>query len=323
MFDEASNVPDSIFEVAFGGLTDGEPMLFAWGQPSRSNGKFYEICFGSLRNRWNQRTIDSRKSRFTNKELIEQWRVDNGEDSDFFRVGVLGIPPRASELQYIDSDRIFGAQNRDTFHLENEPPVVGVDVARGGKANTVFRFRRGTDARSIPPIRMSGEASRDSMAVVTKLLQVMNTEYGGVKPAWAFVDSGYGGSIVDRCHQLGYTNVTEVRFGAACPDRVHYANTRAWMWSRLREFLSRGAIDKDPRLATDLAGPAAKMDRQDRICLESKEEMEKRGLDSPDDGDALALTFARDMLPIEEQPDEGECEEIYMNNPSSWMKSRF
>jgi hypothetical protein len=49
----------------------------------------------------------------------------------------------------------------------------------------------------------------------------------------------------------------------------------------------------DTRLATDLTGPAAKMDRQDRICLESKEEMEKRGLDSPDDGDALALTFAQ------------------------------
>ena len=82
LFDEASNIPDAIWDVAFGGLTDGEPMFFAWGQPSRSNGKFHEITFGSLRNRWNHRTIDSRKSRFTNKELIEQWRVDYGEDSD-------------------------------------------------------------------------------------------------------------------------------------------------------------------------------------------------------------------------------------------------
>jgi hypothetical protein len=96
----------------------------------------------------------------------------------------------------------------------------------------------------------------------------------------AFVDSGFGGPIVDRCRQLGYTNVVEVQFGAACPDPRHYANMRAWMWSKVREFLTRGAIDKDTRLATDLAGPSAKMDRQDRICLESKEEMEKRGLDS-------------------------------------------
>ena len=179
---------------------------------------FTRSAFGSLRNRWNHRTIDSRKSRFTNKELIEQWCADYGEDSDFFRVRVLGIPPRASDLQYIDSDRIFAAQNREAFHFEDDPLVVGLDVARGGKANSVFRFRRGMDARSIPPIRISGEQSRDSMVLVTKLVQIMNTEYGGVKPAMAFVDSGFGGPIVDRCRQLGHTNVVEVQFGAACPD---------------------------------------------------------------------------------------------------------
>ena len=51
--------------------------------------------------------------------------------------------------------------------------------------------------------------------------------------------------------------------------------------------------------------------------------MEKRGLDSPDDGDALALTFAHEVPPVEEQPEEEECEEIQMYNPRSWMKSRF
>jgi len=176
------------------------------------------------------------------------------------------------------------------------------------------------DARSIPPIRISGEESRDSTVLVTKLLQVMDTAYNGVKPAVAFVDSGFGGPIVDRCRQLGHTKVIEVRFGAACPDPVHYANMRAWMWSRVREFLLDGAIDKDPRLATDLAGPAVKRDKRDRICLESKEEMEKRGLDSPDDGDALALTFAHPVLPPEEQLEEEESENIYGSRQGGWMR---
>ena len=321
LFDEASQIPDGIWDVANGGLTDGEPMFFAWGQPTRSNGRFHEISFGSLRNRWNHRTIDSRKSRFTNKDLIAQWCADYGEDSDYFRVRVLGIPPRASDLQYIDSDRIFAAQNREASHFQDDPLVVGLDVARGGKANSVFRFRRGLDARSIPPIRISGEESRDSMVLVTKLLQVMDTAYGGVKPTAAFVDSGYGGPIVDRCRQLGHTNVVEVRFGAICPDPVHFANMRAWMWSLVREFLQHGAIDKDTRLATDLAGPAVKMDKQDRICLESKEEMEKRGLDSPDDGDALALTFAHPVLPPKEQPDdEEEFGAQYEYRLGGWMR---
>jgi hypothetical protein len=46
-------------------------------------------------------------------------------------------------------------------------------------------------------------------------------------------------------------------------------------------------IDKETRLATDLAGLGVKREKQDRICLESKEEMEKRSL--PDDGDVLGL----------------------------------
>ena len=67
MFDEASLVPDKVWTVAQGGLTDGEPMFFAWGQPERNTGRFYEINFGSQEHRWNHRTIDSRQSRFTNK----------------------------------------------------------------------------------------------------------------------------------------------------------------------------------------------------------------------------------------------------------------
>ena len=48
LFDEASEVPDKVFQTAYGGLTDGEPMFFAWGQPVRNTGEFYRICFGDL-----------------------------------------------------------------------------------------------------------------------------------------------------------------------------------------------------------------------------------------------------------------------------------
>ena len=82
MFDEASHIPDEIWDVAQGGCTDGEPMFFAWGQPAKKSGRFYEICFGKMRDRWNVRCIDSRQSRFTNKALIEEWIQDYGEDSD-------------------------------------------------------------------------------------------------------------------------------------------------------------------------------------------------------------------------------------------------
>jgi len=317
LFDEASAIPDAIWEVAEGGLTDGEPMIFAWGNPTRNSGKFHRIVFGSERGRWNTRVVDSRTSKFTNKALIDEWLHDYGEDSDFFRVRVRGVAPRASDLQYIDSDRIFAAQNREPAYMPDDPLIVGVDVARGGLANTVFRFRRGRDAASIPPVRISGQDSRDSMRIAAKLTEVMSTMYAGVKPAAAFVDSGFGGPVVDRCRQLGYDKVFEVSFGAAAPDN-RCANMRAYMWMKMRDWLPGGSIDKrDTRLETDLAGPEFHHDRNDRLVLEAKESMQKRGLDSPDDADGLALTFAQPVAPIAPPPPPRRP--AGRRNPHSWM----
>ena len=73
---------------------------------------------------------------------------------------------------------------------------------------------------------------------------------------------------------------------------------RAFMWRRLRDWLLVGAIDpKDTRLEADLTAPGHHLDRRDRLVLESKESMAKRNVASPDDADALALTFAEPVAP--------------------------
>lgn len=293
IFDEASAIADKIAEVAEGGLTDGEPMEFWFGNPTRSNGSFHKACFGSMRHRWNPVIVDSRDSRFTNKAQIAEWLQDYGEDSDFFRVRVRGLPPAASDLQYISTALVTAAQTRKVMNLGDEPLICGVDVARGGADDCVLRFRRGYDARSIAPIRIPGEQARDSMRLVTVCADVLGKTYDGRRVAAMFVDgTGIGGPIVDRLRQLSHTNVHEVQFGAESPD-PKLANMRSFMWSKLRDWLPKGSIDATPRLETDLTGPGYKHDKQDRVLLESKEDMKKRGLDSPDNGDALALTFAR------------------------------
>ena len=293
VFDEASAIPEKIFEVAEGGLTDGESMIFLFGNPTRSNGKFHRVVFGSERNRWNHRSIDSRTSAMTNKALIEEWITDYGENSDFVRVRVRGLPPAASDLQFIDSVRIFEAQEREAVFFGDDPLIVGVDVARGGNDSNVIQFRRGLDAKSIPAIRIPGEQTRDAMRLVSVLANVIETH----KPAYVFVDgTGIGGPIVDRLKQLGHRCVHEVQFGWASPDQK-YANMRAYMWSRMRDWLLKGAIPKDEQLETDLTGPSYHHDKADRVVLERKEDMKKRGLDSPDHGDALAVTFAQPVGP--------------------------
>jgi len=288
IFDEASAIPEKIFEVAEGGLTDGEPMIFLFGNPTRSNGKFHRVCFGSEKARWTSTIVDSRTSRFTNKALLEEWVTDYGEDSDFVRVRVRGLPPRASDAQYIASDLVYAAQKRPLMVLPDDPLVCGLDIARGGDDKCVFRFRRGNDARSIAPLVIPGEQARDSMRLVTVADDILSRH----PITMLFIDgTGIGGPICDRLRQMGHRNIMEVQFGGESPD-PKMANMRAFMWSRLREWLRIGAIDAMADLETDLTAPGYHHDKKDRVVLESKESMKARELASPDHGDALALTFA-------------------------------
>lgn len=292
IFDEDSGIPDQVHEVAEGGLTDGEPMIFCFGNPTRNSGHFYDACFGRMRSRWNPTIIDSRQSRFTNKAQIEEWAQDYGEDSDFFRVRVLGLPPSASDAQFIDQHRVTEAQRREVVVMPDEPLVAGADLAWGGGDDNVIRFRRGLDARSIAPIRIKGEFTRDPAVLTNRLADVLSRTYDGRKVAMLFLDSaGIAGAIGNRLRELGHENVQEVNFGSDSPD-IKRRYMRDHMWAEMKDWLLVGAIDKHPELEADLTGPGLRPDNRQRIWLESKETMKKRGVDSPDDGDALALTFA-------------------------------
>ncbi len=292
VFDEDSGISDKVHEVAEGGLTDGEPMIFLFGNCTRNTGHFHRACFGAQRNLWKPVVVDSRNSKFTNKEQIEEWIELYGEDSDFVRVRVRGIPPRASDVQFIDQERVNQAQQRKVSVLADEPLVAGVDMAWGGEDDNVVRFRCGLDARSIPPIRVKGEFTRDPQVMVTRLADVLQGEWLGRKVHTMFLDSaGIAGPVGARLRALGHRNVQEINFGADSPDpKARYM--RDYMWMKMKDWLLRGAIPSEPQLESDLVAPGVRPDRQQRVWLESKEDMKRRGVDSPDDGDALALTFA-------------------------------
>ena len=142
IFDEASAVPDVIWEVAEGGLTDGEPMMFVFGNPTRNTGRFRE-CFGKRKNVWSTRQIDSRSVFITNKEQMEEWRKEYGEDSDFFKVRVKGEFPSQSDKQFIPSGLVMEAARRDMPHNGATCAIIGVDVARFGDDDSVIYTRIG------------------------------------------------------------------------------------------------------------------------------------------------------------------------------------
>jgi len=114
-----------------------------------------------------------------------------------------------------------------------------------------------------------------------------------------FVDgTGIGWGVVDRLAQLGCSTVRGIDFGARA-DRTdggdaaaRYANKRAEMWGFMKEWCKAGCLPDDRDLLADLTAVDYGYDASDAILLERKDDMRKRGLASPDDGDALALTFA-------------------------------
>ncbi len=214
---------------------------------------------------------------------------------------VLGLPPNASDAQFIDQARVTAAQTRQIVVLADEPLVAGCDLAWGGSDFNVIRFRRGRDARSIPSIRIPGELTRDPSVLTNRLSDVLSQTYDGHKVAMLFLDSaGIAGAVGTRLRELGHRNVLEVNFGAdSADDKCRYM--RDLMWSRLKDWLLVGAIDKTPRLESDLVGPGLRPDQKQRVWLESKQDMKKRGLDSPDDADALALTFAQSVKVVQQQ----------------------
>src|SRR4030095_15665214 len=309
VFDEASAIPDIIWETTEGALTDAETEIIwcVFGNPTRNTGRFRECFPGQRHSReWRSKQVDSREVSLTNKDQIKSWIEAYGEDSDFVRIRVRGISPRTGEMEFISAEDVEKAAQEEASSNPSDALVIGVDVARYGANETVIFFRKGRDARTIPPIRLRGASV---VQVASKVAETVQTH----RIDAVFIDGGgVGGGVVDNVRAL-HIHCFDIQFGskpeslgfAWGTDGERYANKRAEIWGSMRQWLKSGAIPYDADLKAQLVGPTYTYNLKNEILLEKKEDMMQRGLDSPDLPDALALTFA---MPVQSHAWAGQTE---------------
>lgn len=296
LFDEGSAIPDVIWEVTEGALTDRNTEIIwaVFGNPTRNKGRFRE-CFvgGRFAHRWRSAAIDSRTVPISNKEQIARWVEDYGEDSDFVRVRVRGIFPRVDAESFISHELAHRAVEREILS-QGGAVVLGVDVGRFGDDPSVIYPRCGRDAISRTIEIHYGDdlmtfAGRVASAFLRHGATICMVDEGGV-----------GGGVVDRLRQLRIP-VIGVDFGSKpdgfAADGVKYANKRAEIWGGIRDWLEHGAIPniltgENTTLVDELTAPTYTLTNKEAIQLESKKEMRARGVASPNVADALACTFA-------------------------------
>lgn len=306
IFDEASGIPDKIWEVAEGGLTDGEPMMFAFGNPTRNVGMFYN-CFHRDRARWMTYKVDSREAQLTNKKNIEEWRQTYGEDSDFFKVRVLGEFPSASTAQLIPTAAVDDAMTREKPGVNTQTftqAIVGLDVARFGDDSTVLCTRVGRDCASVPWVTLRGADGRQVGERAHAHAQMLLDDYGFQRVLINFDRAGIGASVWEY---FRYNNmdprirVNAVDFGSGSRWPMRYLNKRAEMWCLMKDWLVKeeGVLPHDEELKEQLIAPEYMFTQaKNQIQLEAKKDIKKRLGVSPDRADALALTFAEPAAEI-------------------------
>ena len=292
IFDEASAIADVIWETVEGATTDKDTEIIwcAFGNPTRPNGRFFD-CFNKFRNFWHKKQIDSRTVRISNKQQLNEWVDAWGIDSDFVKIHVLGEFPNAAANQLISRTLVEEAiQRGKELKIEDtsdaEPVIIGVDPAWTGEDTLIVYLRKGNYSKVLWELKNNDDDNH-----VAEKLAYFQDEYNMSK---GFIDQGYGTGIYSVLKSMGRNDAWQLIPFASKPIDEYFANKRAEMWSDMKKWLQEGgALENKQEIATDLTGPEAAINRRGRLQLESKDDMKRRGLASPNYGDALALTFAQ------------------------------
>lgn len=288
--DEASGVPEPVFEAAAGSMSGHSATTLLLGNPTRSSGTFYESQ-NRMAHAWWVRRWSCLDSPLVSDEFVEEIRLRYGEESNAYRIRVLGEFPLADDDTIVPIHLAESARDRDVEAAADRRPVWGLDVARFGTDKTALAKRAG------PVI---SEVSRWQGLDLMQTVGRVKAEYDGLpahlRPTEILVDSiGLGAGVVDRLRELGLP-VRGVNVSEAPSVGGTYQNLRTELVFKLRGWLEeRGSkLPDDEQLIAELTSIRYSFSSSGKMKAESKDDMRRRGLSSPDLADAVCLTMAGD-----------------------------
>jgi phage terminase large subunit len=288
--DEASGVPEQVFEAAAGSMSGHSAVTIMLSNPTRSSGTFYESQT-RLSDSWWTRRWSCIDSPLVSDEFVEEMRQRYGEESNAFRIRVLGEFPLADDDTIIPFHLVESATHRDVEVSDETKPVWGLDVARFGTDCTALCKRQGPVVTEIRSWR-----GLDLMQTVGRVVAEYEALSPSNRPREILVDSiGIGSGVVDRLRELELP-VRGINVAESPSMKETYTNLRSELWFKTKAWLEDRSCKLPPndQLIAELTSIRYSFTSSGKMKAEGKDEMRRRGLSSPDLADALCLTMASD-----------------------------
>lgn len=316
VIDEASGVPEAIFEVADGahGIIETKELMCA--NPTRLTGTFYH-SHHKIKDEYTTFQWSCLDSPIAPPTYARRISRKYGIDSNIYRVRVLGKFPLRDGDSFIPYDLVEDSLIREIPSQKQLPKVFGVDVARYGDDDTVIAIRQGDEF--LPYHILRGKSTMETANYVAHLA---NKE----KPEMIFIDTiGVGAGVFDRLYERNYP-VTPVNVSESPATQPNvYLKLRDELWGNFRDWLEmrRGKLwdNSDSDLLGELTTPKYAITAKGLIVIESKDGMKKRlkeatadSATSPNKADAHIMTFAEPMAEYTKTEDDLDD----MNDDDGW-----
>ncbi len=321
--DEASGVPDEIYNTAEGAMTDNHSFFIMISNPTRLDGFFYRSHMDDKDN-WQCLSFDGEDAPIVDRDYVERIENRHGRDSDEFRKRVSGEWPQ-KDIEMDGWVPILSAEEIETALLSDDVrhagiPTMGVDVAEGGGGDESIIAKRSMNLAEV----LYASNRVDNMMLAGEVIVYQDDEK--INPMNTGVDSiGVGNGTYNRLKEQK-RDVQGINVSNVASDDKLYDDKKAEGYWKLREWVKRGGKLKSSKDADgrerwmQLAQVRYKTkDSTGKITIMPKPLMKKKGLGSPDAAEALMLTF---LITVVNDPEFTKADVFFMRKMLSKKRKK-